>query len=74
MASHTFHPDTHTHGLADGCPRCDEHAERPEVGLDAENLWVLRDRMLRGVGPRSKNERRAMTNLAMFDQASRQNV
>lgn len=34
---HIEHPDTHTHGLHDGCLRCAEHAERP-TGLDGENL------------------------------------
>lgn len=63
MASHTFHPDTHEHGLADGCPRCDEHAERPWVGLDAENLENLRDRIANALPARSDNEARAMCNL-----------
>jgi hypothetical protein len=45
MASHTPHPDTHEHGLADGCPRCDELAERP-LELDHENMLNAWDRML----------------------------
>lgn len=44
MASHGPHPDSHTHGLADGCPRCQEHAEHPERGLDRDNIR----RLLRG--------------------------
>lgn len=37
---HTDHPDVHTHGLADGCPRCEEHAENP-TSLDARMLGAL---------------------------------
>ena len=60
MTTHTFHPDTHEYGLADGCPRCDEHAERPLDGLDQENLANLIDRVQRHEEPRSANEYRAM--------------
>jgi hypothetical protein len=35
---HAPHPDTHTHGLADGCARCAEHAEHPFHSLDNRNL------------------------------------
>jgi hypothetical protein len=38
MTIHNVHPDTHTHGLADDCPRCAEHAENPIRSLDHENL------------------------------------
>ena len=38
MSVHTLHPDSHTHGLADGCPRCDEHAADPINTLDERNL------------------------------------
>jgi len=38
--SHIYHPDTHTHGLCDECPRCEEHAATL-TGLDAENLVRL---------------------------------
>lgn len=38
MTMHTYHDDTHTHGLADDCPRCAEHAEDPVRSLDGENL------------------------------------
>ena len=34
---HTEHPDSHTHGLADGCPRCEKNIETPQL-LDEENL------------------------------------
>lgn len=34
---HIEHPDTHTHGLCDDCPRCAEYLHRP-TGLDHENL------------------------------------
>jgi tRNA G46 methylase TrmB len=37
---HRSHPDTHTHGLDDACPRCAEYAERP-TDLDAENMRRL---------------------------------
>lgn len=37
MATHSPHPDIHTHGLADGCERCDELAERP-LELDHDNF------------------------------------
>jgi hypothetical protein len=42
MSTHIFHPDTHEHGLASDCPRCIEHAEHPERGLDSDNLERLR--------------------------------
>ena len=38
MTMHTIHPDSHTHGLADDCPGCAEHAEHPIMSLDRENL------------------------------------
>lgn len=38
MTMHSLHPDTHTHGLADDCPRCVEHAEHPIQSLDQANL------------------------------------
>jgi len=41
MTVHSIHPDTHTHGLYPGCPRCEEHAARPEVGLDRVNTARL---------------------------------
>ena len=34
---HDHPPMTHTHGLQDGCPRCQQYVERP-TDLDAENL------------------------------------
>ena len=66
-AVHSYHPDTHTHGLADDCERCDEHARRPWWGLDSGNLSVLRDRISRGLEPRSLNEAKAMAALAEHD-------
>ena len=60
MASHTYHPDTHQYGLAEGCPRCEEHAEHPLTSLDEENITMLRLRVLEGWRPRSENERKAM--------------
>lgn len=38
MTMRSIHPDTHTHGLADDCERCAEHAEHPIQSLDTENL------------------------------------
>ncbi len=43
---HTPHPDPHTHGLADDCPRCAEHAENPWYTLDQRNLRAIVDRTL----------------------------
>lgn len=67
MATHTFHPDTHVYGLADGCPRCDEHAQNPMVGLDSANLAALRHRLAHALPARSENEARAMVNLSEAD-------
>lgn len=64
MTTHTFHPDSHTHGLADDCPRCAEHAEHPTRSLDDANFAALVDRYMRDLPPRSENERKAMQNLA----------
>ena len=66
-AVHSYHPNTHTHGLADDCERCDQHAEHPWWGLDGENLRVLRDRITGGLPPRSVNEGKAMAALAEHD-------
>ena len=60
MSSHSYHPDTHTNGLADKCPRCQEHAERPFNSLDDENLQNLVDRIRHDLEPRSFNESLAM--------------
>jgi len=46
MTSHTAHPDTLEAGLADGCPRCAEHAESPLTGLDRPHIEDLWKRML----------------------------
>lgn len=64
MTVHSYHPDSHTHGLADGCPRCAEHAAHPAASLDGENLRALAERIAEGLVPRSENERRAMENLS----------
>lgn len=45
MASHSPHPDSHTHGLADDCERCEQLAGRPWE-LDDENLSHAWARML----------------------------
>jgi len=41
MTAHSPHPDSHTHGLADDCPRCQEHAEHPARSLDRDNIKRL---------------------------------
>ena len=63
MTSHAWHPDTHTHGLADNCPRCAEHAQHPLLSLDAGNFAALRDRITHRLPARSINEATAMHNL-----------
>lgn len=64
--THGPHEDVHTHGLADGCPRCDEQARQPFETLDdtvlgnlveRTRLWQVNDR---DGDPRSENERFAM--------------
>lgn len=64
MTCHAYHPDTHTHGLADDCPRCAEHARHPLGSLDPGNLSVLRHRLNEGLHARSENEALAMVNLS----------
>ena len=63
MASHSQHPDSHTNGLADGCERCDEHAENPFSGLDDDNLRALLVRVIDDLPARSNNEMLAMRNM-----------
>lgn len=63
MTQHTFHPDSHREGLADGCPRCAEHAADPLAGLDREMVERLHERIVMGWPGRSDNERLAMANL-----------
>ena len=64
MSTHTRHPDTHAHGLADDCPRCNEHADHPFESLDDGNLRALVRRtrlwMENAAYARSENELRAM--------------
>lgn len=60
MSTHTVHPDSHEHGLADGCPRCYEHSLQPIESLDEENLRKLTWRVREGADARSENERTAM--------------
>ena len=63
MSTHTLHPPTHEHGLADDCPRCAEHAEHPLDSLDLENQRNLLQRVNLDWPARSENEARAMLNL-----------
>jgi hypothetical protein len=60
MTVHSVHPDTHTHGLADDCERCAEHAEHPEESLDTDHFIELVMRVRSRQGARSENERKAM--------------
>jgi len=66
MTIHSIHPDTHTDGLSDDCLRCTEHAEHPELSLDAANIGNLMHRIVEQVPPRSKNEGLAMQNLVKY--------
>ena len=63
MSTHSLHPDILTHGLADSCERCAEHAERPLDGLDQKNIASLIARVQGHEEPRSANEYRAMYQL-----------
>jgi hypothetical protein len=65
MSIHTPHPDSHTHGLNDDCPRCYEHSLHPFESLDDANLRALTQRVLRGQEARSNNERTAMNVVEM---------
>ena len=62
MSIHTVHPPSHTHGLADGCERCAEHACHPFETLDDDNLRALvaRAKDWENNRPRSENEATAM--------------
>ena len=41
-STHTYHPDSHTEGLADTCPRCFEHSSHPFDSLDMVNIARLK--------------------------------
>ena len=71
MTVHTPHPRSHEHGLADGCPRCAEHAEYPFDGLDEENLTVLVERLTKRLPARSANEAGAMGQVKAIMQKAR---
>lgn len=60
VATHNDHPSIRDSGLADGCPRCKEHAEYPFEGLDSGNMESLIDRIADGTDSRSVNEDDAM--------------
>jgi hypothetical protein len=57
---HSDHPDSHTHGLADDCERCAEHAKHPLRSLDNTNLRNIMERIVSGLRGRSENETEAM--------------
>jgi len=64
VTAHTFHPDSHEHGLADDCPRCTEIAADPFLYMDDRNLALLHDRTMAWMRddefPRSIAEKAAM--------------
>ena len=60
MTTHIVHPSIRENGLADGCPRCGEHAERPFEGLDDGDMESLIDRVVDRATPRSTQEAIAM--------------
>ena len=64
--SHNHHPAIQEHGLQDNCPRCDEIADDPFIGLDDDNLMLLVARtrawMKDQEYPRSDTENKAMRN------------
>jgi len=60
MTAHIVHPSIRENGLADGCPRCGEHAEYPFEGLDDGNMESLIDRIASQDESRSVNEDDAM--------------
>ena len=60
MSAHIAHPSIRENGLADGCPRCGEHAEYPFEGLDDGNLDNLINRVVDKETPRSTQEAIAM--------------
>lgn len=70
MTAHASHEASLEVGLADGCPRCEEHAQRPLDSLDAAHLNDLWLRMVRweyldaeDARPRSEAEALAMSSL-----------
>lgn len=71
MPTHTHHPPIGTHGLADSCLRCEEHADHPFDSLDDDNLTDLVERTKRWMADetenalaRSKAEQKAMTRVS----------
>lgn len=63
MSTHRVHEDVQTHGLADDCDRCAEHAQHPLTSLDEQSLQALLARVVNREGYRSENERVAILNL-----------
>ncbi len=63
MSAHNPHPSIKENGLADDCPRCDEHAQYPFEGLDDRNLEDIVSRLAGDELPRSINEDVAMGNV-----------
>lgn len=63
MTVHTLHADTHTHGLADDCPRCEEIGEEPFYNMDESSLRHLWMRWAAGEPARSYAEQIAYREL-----------
>lgn len=60
MSTHNHPASIFQHGLADGCDRCDELADRPFDGMDDVNIGSLIDRIKDENFSRSMNEDNAM--------------
>lgn len=73
MSMHTYHEDIHEVGLVDGCPRCEEHANRPFDGLDNTMLANLRQRIADNLPARSEAEDKAMFMVMMSEAGSPRN-
>jgi hypothetical protein len=70
LSTHRIHDPIETHGLADECERCKEHAEHPLRDLDSGNLSDLLTRIINKEKPRSSTEDVAMYHVKVaLDQA-----
>lgn len=67
--THSYHLDIASHGLSPGCPRCEEHAEHPERGLDSVNLLRLREGLWF-----TALDRKAAFNLMDYDRAEQEHL
>ena len=71
---HTYHDNTLIHGLADGCPRCDEHAADPMRALDDPHIADLIQRCQDGLPYRTDNEALAMNEIKFHMERARRMV